>query len=46
MQITILPNRVIIPEEHETLMEALIRHHLPVRAICNGKGTCGNAKCG
>ena len=44
MQITIFPNRVIIPEDHETLMEALIRHHLPVQAICNGKGTCGKCK--
>ena len=44
MQITILPNRVIIPEDHKTLMEALIRHHLPVQNICNGKGTCGKCK--
>lgn len=44
MQITILPNRVIIPEENETLMEVLIRHHLPLQAICNGKGTCGKCK--
>lgn len=41
MKITILPNRVIIPKDHETLMEALVRHQLPVQAICNGKGTCG-----
>jgi len=44
MKITILPNRVIIPEDHENLMEALIRHHLPVQNICNGKGTCGKCK--
>jgi len=44
MKITILPNRVIIPKDHETLMEALIRHQLPVQAICNGKGTCGKCK--
>lgn len=44
MHITILPNRVIIPEDHETLMETLIRHHLPVQNICNGKGTCGKCK--
>ena len=44
MQITILPNCVIIPEDNETLMEALIRHHLPVQNICNGKGTCGKCK--
>ena len=44
MKITILPNRFIIPEDHETLMEALIRHHLPVQNICNGKGTCGKCK--
>jgi len=25
-------------------MEALIRHHLPVQNICNGKGTCGKCK--
>ena len=44
MKITILPNRVIIPKEDETLMEALIRNHLPVQVICNGKGTCGKCK--
>ena len=44
MKITILPNRVIIPKDQETLMEALIRHKLPVQAICNGKGTCGKCK--
>ncbi|TGE35439.1 DUF4445 domain-containing protein [Desulfosporosinus fructosivorans] len=44
MKITILPNHVIIPEDRETLMEALIRHHLPVQNICNGKGTCGKCK--
>ncbi len=44
MQITILPNRVISIEDQETLMEALIRHHLPVQNICNGKGTCGKCK--
>ena len=44
MKITILPNRVITSEDHETLMEALIRHHLPVQAVCNGKGTCGKCK--
>jgi len=44
MKITILPNRVIIPEDHETLMEVLIRHHLPVQNICSGKGTCGKCK--
>jgi len=44
MKITILPNRVIIPEVHETLMEVLIRYQLPVQAICNGKGTCGKCK--
>ncbi len=44
MQITILPNRIIIPKDQETLMEALIRHHLPVQNICNGKGTCGKCK--
>jgi len=44
MKITILPNRVIIPKDHETLMETLIRHQLPVQAICHGKGTCGKCK--
>ncbi|KUO78844.1 MAG: (2Fe-2S)-binding protein [Desulfosporosinus sp. BRH_c37] len=44
MKITILPNRVINTEDQETLMEALIRHHLPVQNICNGKGTCGKCK--
>lgn len=44
MKITILPNRVIISEDQETLMEALIRHHLPVQNICNGRGTCGKCK--
>ncbi|HZK83669.1 MAG TPA: ASKHA domain-containing protein [Desulfosporosinus sp.] len=44
MQITILPNRVITPEDHETLMETLIRLRLPVQNICNGKGTCGKCK--
>jgi len=44
MKITILPNRVIIPEAQETLMEALIRYHLPVQNVCNGKGTCGKCK--
>ncbi|ODA40766.1 ASKHA domain-containing protein [Desulfosporosinus sp. BG] len=44
MQITILPNRVMSTMENETLMEALIRHHLPVQNICNGKGTCGKCK--
>lgn len=41
MEITIYPNQVITTEENETLMEALIRHRLPVQNICNGKGTCG-----
>ncbi|MDR3599087.1 MAG: ASKHA domain-containing protein [Desulfosporosinus sp.] len=44
MQITILPNRVITSEDHESLMETLIRLHLPVQNICNGKGTCGKCK--
>ena len=44
MEITILPNSFIITEDHETLMEALVRHHLPVQAICNGKGTCGKCR--
>ena len=44
MKITILPNRIIIPKGKETLMETLIRHQLPVQAICNGKGTCGKCK--
>ncbi|MDP4125733.1 MAG: ASKHA domain-containing protein [Bacillota bacterium] len=44
MEITILPNRVILTKENETLMEALVRHHLPVQNICNGKGTCGKCK--
>lgn len=44
MKITILPNRVMMTMEHETLMEALIRHQLPVQNICNGKGTCGKCK--
>lgn len=44
MEITILPNRLMVTEEKETLMEALVRHHLPVQSICNGKGTCGKCK--
>lgn len=44
MNITILPNQVIMTMEHETLMDALIRYHLPVQNICNGKGTCGKCK--
>ncbi|TGE35432.1 DUF4445 domain-containing protein [Desulfosporosinus fructosivorans] len=44
MQIKIHPNTIIIPEDQETLMEALIRHRLPVQNICNGKGTCGKCK--
>jgi Uncharacterized metal-binding protein len=44
MEITILPNRVMDAEENETLMEALVRHRLPVQNICNGKGTCGKCK--
>jgi len=44
MKITILPNRMITPKDQETLMETLIRHQLPVQAICNGKGTCGKCK--
>lgn len=44
MRITILPNSTIITDDQETLMEALIRHQLPVQNICNGKGTCGKCK--
>lgn len=44
MEIKILPNRVIESKDTETLMEALIRHQLPVDNICNGKGTCGKCK--
>lgn len=44
MEITILPNRLMVTQEKETLMEALVRHHLPVQTICNGKGTCGKCK--
>ena len=44
MQITILPNRVITTMENENLMEALIRHRLPVQNVCNGEGTCGKCK--
>jgi len=44
MQITILPNRVMTTMENETLMEALIRHRLPVQNVCNGEGTCGKCK--
>jgi len=44
MKITILPNHVIASEDHENLMEALIRYHLPLQNICNGKGTCGKCK--
>jgi len=44
MKITVLPNHVLIPENQENLMEALIRYHLPVQNICNGKGTCGKCK--
>lgn len=44
MQITIVPNRVIDTIENETLMDALIRYHLPVQSVCNGKGTCGKCK--
>jgi len=44
MKITILPNRVMTTLENETLMEALIRHRLPVQSVCNGKGTCGKCK--
>ncbi|MCO1604567.1 ASKHA domain-containing protein [Desulfosporosinus nitroreducens] len=44
MEIKILPNRVIETKDTETLMEALIRHQLPVDNICNGKGTCGKCK--
>ncbi|OLN26143.1 ASKHA domain-containing protein [Desulfosporosinus metallidurans] len=44
MKITILPNRVIMTMENESLMEALIRHQLPVQNVCNGEGTCGKCK--
>ncbi|TGE33236.1 ASKHA domain-containing protein [Desulfosporosinus sp. Sb-LF] len=44
MEITILPNRSMTMEENETLMQALVRHRLPVQNICNGKGTCGKCK--
>jgi len=44
MQIKILPNRILISNDQETLMETLIRHHLHVTNICNGKGTCGKCK--
>ncbi len=44
MQITILPNRVMTTMDNETLMEALIRHRLPVQNVCNGEGTCGKCK--
>ncbi|MDP4158517.1 MAG: ASKHA domain-containing protein [Bacillota bacterium] len=44
MNITILPNLVIMTTDNETLMGALVRHHLPVQNICNGKGTCGKCK--
>jgi len=44
MEIKILPNRVIETKDTETLMEALVRHQLPVDNICNGKGTCGKCK--
>ena len=44
MQITILPNRVMTTMDSETLMEALIRHRLPVQNVCNGEGTCGKCK--
>ena len=44
MKITILPNRVMKTVENETLMDALIRHRLPVESICNGEGTCGKCK--
>ncbi len=35
---------VITAESNETLMDALVRHRLPVQNICNGKGTCGKCK--
>lgn len=44
MQITILPNRVMNTMENETLMDALIRHRLPIDNVCNGEGTCGKCK--
>jgi uncharacterized 2Fe-2S/4Fe-4S cluster protein (DUF4445 family) len=44
MKITIIPNKVITTLENETLMEALIRHRLPVQSVCNGEGTCGKCK--
>jgi len=44
MEITIIPNNVITALENETLMEALIRHRLPVQSVCNGEGTCGKCK--
>lgn len=34
----------ITTENNETLMDALVRHRLPVQNICNGKGTCGKCK--
>lgn len=44
MEIKVLPHRKLLINENETLMEALIRHQLPVQNICNGKGTCGKCK--
>lgn len=44
MEIKIHPNRVITANNNETLMEALIRHQLPLENICNGQGTCGKCK--
>ncbi len=44
MEIRILPNRAIMTEENETLLETLTRYRLPVENICNGQGTCGKCK--
>ena len=44
MNIKIYPNLVLMTLEHETLLEALIRHRLPVENLCNGQGTCGKCK--
>lgn len=44
MEIKVLPNLVINAGTDETLMDALVRHRLPVQNVCNGKGTCGKCK--
>lgn len=44
MNIKIYPNLVLMTLENETLLEALVRHRLPVENLCNGQGTCGKCK--